>query len=452
VNLKEKTIYQCTNCGATFPGWSGRCSVCGEWNTISKVVVRSLPKTPQKEKRHLDVRSLNEVSISSNIRLPTNILEFDRVLGGGFVYGSVVLVAGEPGIGKSTLLMQVLNSLRIPCIYITGEESIEQLKLRATRLKINSDKLYILCETSIEEIIRFVENSDSNVIAIDSIQTLYSDEFPSPPGSLHQIRECTLKLSELAKKTNKIIILIGHINKEGNIAGPKVLEHIVDCVATLEGERSSNLRILRSLKNRFGTTLELGLFEMGETGLVELTDPEKILLSHGFSNSSGITFSAFIEGARCFVTEIQSLVSFSSYNIPQRNVNGYDFKRIQMILAVLDKKLNLNLRQNDIYVNITGGIFVNDTALDLAIAVSLFSSHKDIVVPDKIGIIGEIGLTGEVRNVHSIDKRIKEFEKLGFQNLILPSSSKTHSQKKSKAELIFVDKVADALNYIFNNL
>ncbi len=449
--MKEKTIFECSNCGATFPRWVGRCPSCGEWNTLVEVTVQKSSKNRTKNlaNRQINIIPLDEINVSQTIRIPTKILEVDRVLGGGFLPGSVVLIAGEPGIGKSTLVLQLIDSLQNECVYISGEESFEQIKLRAERLNLRNKNIHIACETNLDAVVSLIDNHSANFFVIDSIQTLYSDQYPSAPGSLFQVREVAINLVEVAKRSNKVIILIGHINKEGNIAGPKTLEHIVDCVLLLEGERNSNLRLLRALKNRFGSTFEIGLFEMGETGLVELAEPTKILVSHSSTDSSGIAFSAFVEGARSLITEIQSLVSYASFNIPQRNVNGYDFKRLQMILAVLDKKMSLNFRHNDVYINITGGIFINDPAVDLAIASALFSSLNDIVIPSKIAILGEIGLTGEVRSINFVDKRLKELEKLGFTKIVLPRSTKSQVPKGLGSELIFVDKIADAFKEIF---
>lgn len=428
----------------------GRCTSCGEWNTIEELISISQPsKHKAKVSTEKTIVPLNEIVVDSNYRVPTKVSEFDRVLGGGFVSGSVTLLAGEPGIGKSTLILQILHSLDTESIYITGEESYEQIKLRAQRLDITTPKIGIICETNLDIILDVIQNSSAKFFSIDSIQTLFSESISSPPGSIVQIRESAVRLIEIAKQSDKIIILIGHINKEGNIAGPKILEHIVDCVLTLEGERNLNLRLLRPLKNRFGSTFELGLFEMTQKGLLEIAEPSKLLISQTHTNSSGISFSAFVEGARCFVTEIQSLVSPTSYNIPQRTINGYDFRRLQMILAVLDKKLKQNFRNNDVFVNITGGIFINDTAIDLAIASSLFSSYNDVIIPNDVAIIGEIGLTGEVRNVYHIDKRVKELEKFGFNKIILPKLAKGSHIKGAKAKLIFVEKVADALDVLF---
>jgi DNA repair protein RadA/Sms len=448
--VRDKTLFQCANCGATFPRWFGRCPNCGSWNSIEEIPL--LIKNKGRKNVHSEtstIISLSEISSSLNFRIPTKIAEIDRLLGGGFVPGSVTLLAGEPGIGKSTMVLEILNALDSECVYVSGEESYEQIKLRANRLGINNSKIQIANETKLETIIHLIENHSANFFAIDSIQTIYSDEYSSASGSVFQVREATSNIVDIAKKTNKIVILIGHVNKEGNIAGPKTLEHIVDCVLSLEGERNSNLRILRSLKNRFGSTFELGLFEMGEAGLVELIEPTKVLISHSSVNSSGVAFSAFVEGARCLITEIQSLVSNSSFNIPQRSVNGYDYKRVQMILAVLDKKIRLNFRSYDVYINITGGIFISDPAIDLAIAVALFSSLNDIVIPNQTAILGEIGLTGEVRNINAIDKRVKELERLGFKKIILPKSSKNQLPKKINSELIFVEKVGDAFKMLF---
>ncbi|MCX7908156.1 MAG: DNA repair protein RadA [Ignavibacteria bacterium] len=448
--MKTKVTFQCSNCGAIYPRWIGRCNYCGEWNTIAETVPFKEKTQKSSEKTtKFSPQKLTDIKINLYTRIPSGINEFDRVLGGGFLPGSVILIAGEPGIGKSTLVLQILESIQKPSLYITGEESYEQIKIRANRLNIHSDELQILCETNIETISSLIENFPATFFVVDSIQTLYTDELPSAPGSLQQVKETVTKLVHIVKQTNKIVLLIGHINKEGNIAGPKALEHIVDCVLSLEGERTSNLRVVRPLKNRFGSTFEIGLFEMSEFGLQELVEPSKILVSHTSLNNPGVAFSAFIEGNRSLAAEIQSLVSYSSYSIPQRNINGYDFKRLQMILAVLDKKINLKLRQSDVFVNITGGIFISDTGIDLAIASSLFSSLNDVVIPSDIAIIGEIGLTGEVRNILSIDKRIIELEKLGFRRIVVPKSSKRNLIQKTKSKIIQVEKVSEAFNYIF---
>lgn len=448
--MKSKILYQCINCGATFPRWIGRCSNCGEWNSLEQVFVDNrLKKVNSEGLKAPIVQPLDSIKVQEYYRIPTQIQEVDRVLGGGLLLSSIILFSGEPGIGKSTVVLQILAHLLSESIYISGEESPEQIKLRAERLDINSKNIYLTQDSNLEKIVTLIEQSNAPVFVIDSVQTLYSSEIPSPPGSIIQVREAAYKLMELSKQYNKIIFLVGHINKEGNIAGPKVLEHIVDIVLMLEGEKHSNIRILRALKNRFGSTLEIGLFEMTEKGLIEMLDPNKIFTSHSSIFSSGTAFSSIVEGARCLIIEIQSLVSPSSYGVPQRNVNGYDFKRLQMIIAVLDKKLGINIKQNDIFVNIAGGLFINDTGIDLGIAASLFSSFKDIPIPNDVGIIGEIGLTGEVRSVSSIEKRINELEKLGFQKIIIPKGNKSELFGKRKENLFFVERISEALDLLF---
>ncbi len=448
--MKSRIIYQCVNCGATFPRWNGRCSNCGEWNSLEQVIIEKKVKKDNTESFKAPIiQPLDSIKVQEYYRIPTRIQEVDRVLGGGLLPSSIILFSGEPGIGKSTLVLQILEHLECESIYISGEESPEQIKLRAERLNINTKKIFLTQDANLEKIVTLIEQSNASVFVVDSIQTLYSSEIPSPPGSVIQVREATYKLMEISKISNKIIFLVGHINKEGNIAGPKVLEHIVDVVLMLEGEKHSNIRILRALKNRFGSTLEIGLFEMTEKGIIELLDPNKIFTSQSSIFSSGTAFSSIVEGARCLIIEIQSLVSPSSFGVPQRNVNGYDFKRLQMVIAVLDKKLRINIKQNDIFVNIAGGLFVNDTGIDLGIAASLFSSFKDIPIPNDIGIIGEIGLTGEVRSVNSIEKRVNELEKLGFKNIIIPQGNKSEILGKRKKNIIFVERISEALNFLF---
>lgn len=448
--MKGKIEFVCENCGASFPRWAGRCSNCGEWNTLIQTVstdTRLKKRIPTTE--GLSLQKLDEIQISNFEKIPTEINEIDRVLGGGFVPGSVVLLSGDPGIGKSTLVLQFLEKLPFESLYISGEESPEQIKLRGTRLGLKTNKISVANETKLEIIQDIVSNVDISFIVVDSIQTIFSDEISSPPGSILQVRESTQRLMKISKKLNKILFLIGHVNKDGNIAGPKALEHIVDAVLMLEGEKTSNIRILRSIKNRFGSTLEIGLFEMSSAGLVELSDANKLFVSNSSFNSSGTTFTPIVEGARTIVVETQSLVSFTNYAVPQRNINGYDFKRLQMILAVLDKKLGLNIRQNDIFVNITGGIYIDDTALDLGIAASLVSSLKDEPISTDVAIFGEIGLTGEVRAVGQPEKRIFEAEKMGFKKIILPKRAEPQLTRKLKLETVFVEKISEAITNLF---
>ncbi|MGQ9819803.1 MAG: DNA repair protein RadA [Candidatus Kapaibacteriales bacterium] len=446
--MKKKFAYQCSVCNAQFSRWFGKCPSCGEWNTLSLITFES--------KNNLTVVSYNEniqqlssISIPEQPRINTKIYEFDRTLGGGIVPGSVVLLAGEPGIGKSTLLLQVLDLLKVKSFYISGEESPQQLKLRADRLGISSPLIYIANETNLDAIEKLIFNSNSEVIVIDSIQTVYSEKINSPSGSVLQVRECTQKLMQISKSTNKILFLIGHVNKDGNIAGPKALEHIVDTVLLLEGERNSNIRVLRALKNRFGSTLEIGIFEMSFNGLHEILDTEKIFFSHSSIDHPGVAFIPIIEGARCLIFEIQILVSLSNYSIPQRNVNGYDFKRLQTILAVLDRKLSINLRQSDIFVNVVGGVFIQDTGVDLGLALGLVSSWKERAIGSKVAVFGEIGLTGEIRNVQLPEKRLQEAENLGFSKVILPKASKLLISKSFNLELFYVDQISEAIERIF---
>lgn len=448
--MKSKVKFVCENCGARFPRWAGRCSNCGEWNSlIQTTFVATKNKNYADSTEKFTLQKLDEIQISNFEKIPTKINEVDRVLGGGFIQGSVVLLSGDPGIGKSTLVLQLLERLPFDSLYISGEESPEQIKLRGARLGILSNQISIANETNLEIIEDIIANVDIPFIVIDSIQTIFSDEINSPPGSILQVRESTQRLMKISKKLNKILFLIGHVNKDGNIAGPKALEHIVDTVLVLEGEKTSNIRILRSMKNRFGSTLEIGLFEMSSAGLIELSDVNKLFLSGSFINSSGTTFTPIVEGARTFVVETQSLVSFTNYAVPQRNINGYDFKRLQMILAVLDKKLGLNIRQNDIFVNITGGVYIDDTALDLGIASSLVSSWKDETIPSSVAILGEIGLTGEVRAIANPEKRIFEVEKMGFKKIILPKRIKSQLNRKFKLEIVFVERISEVISNLF---
>ncbi|MCX7879491.1 MAG: DNA repair protein RadA [Ignavibacteria bacterium] len=448
--MKDKLVYQCTNCKAIHLRWAGKCSSCESWNTLVPVYHKEVVREPKKSLNENPLlQNLEEISISEHFRIPSTIFEVDRVLGGGFVPSSVVLIAGEPGIGKSTLILQLLHKIDEKVIYISGEESPEQVKLRSKRLGLHPTNIFVASETNIDYISAIIENEDARIIAIDSIQTVYAEEINSPAGSIIQLRETTQQLLRLAKRNNKILILIGHVNKEGNIAGPKALEHIVDAVLVLEGDKISNLRILRALKNRFGSTQEIGLLEMTESGLVEMLDTSKIFIQHLTTETSGIVFTPVVEGGRCFIMEIQSLVSGTSYNFPQRNINGYDFKRLQMILAVLDKKMGLNFKQSDVFVNLTGGISIYDTGVDFAIAGSLVSSFYDLPIPKNVILIGEIGLAGEIRNVPFLEKRIIEAEKLGFTKAFIPKTGISHIEKNHQIKLILAERINEVFKNIF---
>jgi DNA repair protein RadA/Sms len=421
---KAKTSFFCQSCGHSAPKWLGKCPSCGEWNTFVEELVEQTShpaevwKTKGSPKSAAKPKLLNEVSFENQPKLTCSDPEFNRVLGGGIVPGSLVLIGGEPGIGKSTLLLQVALSLtKTRVLYVTGEESEQQIKLRADRLASKSDSLYILTETNTQAIFRHLVELDPELIIVDSIQTLFSDQIESGPGSVSQIRECALELMRFAKESGTPIFLVGHITKEGSIAGPKVLEHLVDTVLQFEGDRHMIYRILRTTKNRFGSTSELGIYEMLGSGLRPVTNPSEILLSQRDEPSSGIAIGTLMEGNRPLLVEIQSLVSASSYGNAQRTANGYDGKRLSMLIAVLEKRGGYKLATQDVFLNITGGIRVDDPALDLATCMSLVSSYEDKILDSSICFAAEVGLGGELRSVTRIDQRIAEAEKLGFKEI-----------------------------------
>ena len=421
---KAKTSFFCQSCGHSAPKWLGKCPSCGEWNTFVEELVEQAVhpaevwKTKGSPKSAAKPKLLNEVSFENQPKLTCSDPEFNRVLGGGIVPGSLVLIGGEPGIGKSTLLLQVALSLtQTRVLYVTGEESEQQIKLRADRLASKSHSLYILTETNTQAIFRHLVELDPELIIVDSIQTLFSDQIESGPGSVSQIRECALELMRFAKESGTPIFLVGHITKEGSIAGPKVLEHLVDTVLQFEGDRHMIYRILRTTKNRFGSTSELGIYEMLGSGLRPVTNPSEILLSQRDEPSSGIAIGTLMEGNRPLLVEIQSLVSASSYGNAQRTANGYDGKRLSMLIAVLEKRGGYKLAIQDVFLNITGGIRVDDPALDLATCMSLVSSYEDKILDSSICFAAEVGLGGELRSVTRIDQRIAEAEKLGFKEI-----------------------------------
>ena len=452
---KTKTVWVCSSCGNDFPKWEGRCSACGAWNTLveEKVTVSSQTRakggmTSRQHPRPLRVSEI-ETSDAPRIRMPSK--ELNRVLGGGLVPGSMVLIGGEPGIGKSTLVLQ--NTLSIQSrrvLYVSGEESAMQIKMRAERLGRQSDTVYIVCDTSLENIFEHIENTDPGLIVIDSIQTIASDELESPAGSVGQVRECSARLLRYAKESGVPVIVIGHITKEGNIAGPKVLEHIVDTVLQFEGDRHYLYRLLRSIKNRFGSTSELGIYEMVRSGLREVTNPSEILLSQTDTNLSGTSIGVTMEGIRPLMIEVQALVSTAAYGTPQRSVTGFDAKRMNMLLAVLDKRVGFKLAQKDVFLNIAGGMKVNDPALDMAVISAILSSNVDIVVPHTVCMAGEVGLTGEIRPVTRIEQRIQEAEKLGMEQIIIPRSNvKGMDLGSLNIKITEVSKVEEAFRLLF---
>ncbi len=441
--MKNKIYYVCTHCGAHSAKWLGRCPNCGEWNSL----VEEKTTSSQSSKSNTQLEKpvlLSEITNFDIQRISVPIDEFNRVLGGGIVPGSVILIGGDPGIGKSTLLLQVSGLFQPKeCLYISGEESKEQIALRAKRVLNKNQNFEILAETNLDQVLSILENSEYKFVVIDSIQSIYSTDADGIPGSLVQIRESTQKLTEFAKRTGTAVFLIGHVTKEGFIAGPKVLEHIVDVVLQFEGEKNYAYRILRTLKNRFGSTNEIGIFEMVESGLKEVKNPSEIFLADNFS-SPGVSISAVIEGSRPMLIEVQGLVTSSGYSYPQRTTNGFDMKRLQLILAVLEKRLNLTFSNKDVFVNIAGGFRIDDTALDLAVALSLISSNSDMILPDKTLIIGEVGLTGEVRSISHIEPRLIESEKLGFNHIVLPKASQNKLTKNFKLKYTFVESLLDA--------
>ena len=451
---KTKTVYVCQNCGNDSPKWIGRCSQCGEWNSyveevISKESEKRLPQglTATKQKPIL----ISEVETTAESRLDTANEELNRVLGGGLVAGSLVLIGGEPGIGKSTLVFQVaLNMQGSRILYVSGEESVRQLKLRAERLQGKNADCYVVGETSLEEIFVHIQNTQPDLVIVDSIQTVATEHVESSPGSVSQVRECAALLLKFCKTTGIPVILIGHINKEGSIAGPKILEHIVDTVVQFEGDQHYMYRILRSIKNRFGSTAELGIFEMLQTGLREVSNPSELLINQEHEGLSGVAIASAIEGVRPFLIETQALVSTAAYGTPQRSSTGFDIRRLNMLLAVLEKRVGFKLGQKDVFLNIAGGIKVNDPAIDLAVISAVLSSNVDIATGKNVCMAGEIGLSGEIRPINRIEQRILEAEKLGFTKMLIPAfNSKSLNLKKINIELQPVKKVEEAFKILF---
>ena len=422
--MKIKTTYYCQNCGAQYSKWMGQCTTCKQWNTIVEEVVSKKEskkgiKTPASKLLKLD-----EIDTAEEYRFSTTNDELDRVLGGGVVPGSVILLGGEPGIGKSTLMLQVALRLPYNTLYISGEESPKQIRMRAERIGVLNDKMKLLFETNTQKILHTLETEKPDILVIDSIQTLHTDFIESSAGSISQIRESASEIIQFAKQTNTPVFIIGHINKEGQIAGPKVLEHMVDTVLQFEGDRNHLFRILRAQKNRFGSTHEIGIFEMYNKGLREIKNPSKLLLTSHESDLSGTVIAVAMEGIRPLLVEVQALVSTAVYGTPQRTTTGYDIKRLHMILAVLEKRMGIKLSTKDVFLNITGGIRIDDPAIDLAVAVAILSSNNDVPVKASWAFAGELGLTGEVRPVTRIEQRISEAEKLGFDRIFVSKHNK----------------------------
>lgn len=449
---KEKTVWFCTSCGADSPKWSGRCPVCGEWNTmVEERVSASKASLPSGSRRKSKPQTVNNIQAIEEPRYRMPSEELNRVLGGGLVRGSLVLIGGEPGIGKSTLLLQNLLSIRTKkVLYVSGEESATQLKLRADRIGRGSDNVFIVCETSLENIQSHLDELQPDILVVDSIQTIASDALESAAGSVSQVRECASALLKYAKETNVPVILVGHITKEGSLAGPKVLEHIVDTVLQFEGDSQYMFRLLRAVKNRFGSTNELGIYEMVQRGLREVTNPSELLVSNTDQELSGVAVGVTLEGIRPFLIEIQALVSTAAYGTPQRSVTGFDAKRMNMLLAVLEKRVGFKLGAKDVFLNIAGGLRVSDPALDLGVVAAILSSNVDMPVPRSWGMAGEIGLSGEIRPVTRIEQRILEAEKLGLSDMLIPQGNiKGFDTSKLKIKLHECARVSDAFRELF---
>jgi DNA repair protein RadA/Sms len=452
---KTKSDYVCQNCGNDSPKWIGKCPSCGEWNTyVEEIISKETKQNIQlagiqitKEKPVL----ISKVETTEESRIDTHSAELNRVLGGGLVPGSLVLIGGEPGIGKSTLVLQVvLNIKNKKVLYVSGEESVKQIKLRAERLNPDASDCYVVSETSLEQIFVHISNLNPDLVVVDSIQTVSTETIESSPGSVSQVRECAAALLKYCKSSGTPVLLIGHINKEGSIAGPKVLEHIVDTVLQFEGDQHYMYRILRAIKNRFGSTAELGIFEMQHNGLREVSNPSELLLSQNHEGLSGVAIASAVEGIRPFLIEVQALVSSAAYGTPQRSSTGFDLRRLNMLLAVLEKRVGFKLAQKDVFLNIAGGIKVNDPAIDLAVISAILSSNVDIAIEKHICMAGEVGLSGEIRPINRIEQRIREAEKLGFTKMIIPNFDlKGLNLGKVNIEIVRVKKVEEAFRILF---
>ncbi len=449
---KIKTSFFCQNCGTQYSKWQGQCNACKEWNTIVEEIIQKEEKTAWKPtseiKKAPKPLRIKDIDSTQEIRLDTSDGELNRVLGGGLVPGSLTLLGGEPGIGKSTLLLQIALKLPFKTLYVSGEESQKQIKMRAERIENRFENCFILTETKTQNIFKQIQEMEPEIVIIDSIQTLHTDYIESTAGSISQIRECTAELIKFAKETNVPVLLIGHITKDGTIAGPKILEHMVDTVLQFEGDRNHVYRILRSLKNRFGSTAEIGIYEMQGSGLREVANPSEILISHKDEELSGTAIASTLEGMRPLMIEIQALVSTAVYGTPQRSTTGYNAKRLNMILAVLEKRAGFRLGAKDVFLNVTGGISVDDPAIDLAVVAAILSSNEDIPVGKDFCFAGEVGLAGEIRPVNRVEQRILEAEKLGFSTIFVSKYNKI-SLKETQIQVKLVAKIEDVVGELF---
>lgn len=451
--MKEKTRFFCTECGNETAKWFGQCPACGQWNTL----VEALAESPAKRKSgagkaaasapvYARPRPITELDSQEEVRFSTGMGELDRVLGGGAVIGSIVLVGGAPGIGKSTLLLQICGLLRDQTVlYITGEESARQLKLRAQRLGVEKNSVLVLAETNLDRVLSAIDDTRPDVVIIDSIQTMFNGDLTSGPGSVSQVKDCTMALMQSAKQGGFTCFVVGHVNKEGAIAGPKVLEHMVDCVLYFEGDRAMSYRVLRAAKNRFGSTNEIGVFEMADTGLVEVPNPSEMLLSGRPRNCPGTCVTCVMEGTRPILAEVQALVAPSGYGGARRNSNGIDYNRAMLLLAVLDKRGGVSLGGSDVYINVIGGLELDEPAADLATVLSIVSSARDRVIPYDTTAVGEVGLTGEIRSVNALNQRLTEVARLGFRRCVIPAHVRGEVQKVPGLELVSVRNVREAV-------
>lgn len=451
--MKAKTIFFCTECGNETPKWAGQCPSCRAWNTLVEQPAETKKKTVATSKSGGALRSISrprlmsEVETTHELRFETGMNELDRVLGGGAVKGSLVLVGGAPGIGKSTLMLQICDNLCrfASVLYVSGEESERQIKLRAERLHVRSEGLYVLAETNLEDILESVRQLKPDVLIVDSIQTLFNGDLTSAPGSVGQVKDCTMTLMQLAKGQGVTVFVIGHVNKEGSIAGPKVLEHMVDCVLYFEGEQQNSYRILRAAKNRFGATNEIGVFEMADTGLTEVPNPSEMLLSGRPQDTPGTCVTCVMEGVRPVLAEVQALLAPTSSNVPRRTSNGFNFNRTMLLLAVLEKRGGLMVSTCDAYINVIGGLFLDEPAADLAMVVALASSFRDKPVPNDLAAIGEVGLTGELRSVNALGQRLSEVRRLGFTKCLVPYRTGGKVEAPEGLQLIKVRNIREAL-------
>ena len=450
--MKAKTVFYCTECGNETAKWAGRCPACGAWNSI---VEQAAPKASAAGKGRTKALTrskahpIAELQTEQELRFSTGMGELDRVLGGGAVKGSLVLVGGAPGIGKSTLMLQICSQLCrfAKVLYVSGEESPHQLKMRAERLKVASGNLYVLSETCLGDVLECVSEEAPDILIVDSIQTLYNEELDSPAGSVSQVKDCTMTLMQLAKGQGITVFVIGHVNKEGSIAGPKVLEHMVDCVLYFEGEQSSNYRILRAAKNRFGSTNEIGVFEMEEHGLIEVPNPSEMLLAGRPIGAPGTCVACAMEGSRPVMAEVQALVARTSFNVPRRTTDGFDFNRANLLLAVAEKRGGLSIGMCDAYINVIGGLQLDEPAADLALVLAVASSYRDKPIDAKTTAIGEVGLTGEIRSVTALQQRLSEAARLGFTRCLIPRHGTQQITAPSGMELIRVRNIREAIEF-----